>query len=487
MTVCPTCRGLLALVILAMTAAIAAGQTTPPNSPQITTQSTTRIQTAGGTLATGTYPLDGPNHITLTEALRPARLGVNFVHATDLNQAYPVRINGWWGLMDRRGRLIVYPRYDWIDRPTHGLARAVRDGKTGYINVTGNVQVPLRFPWADRFAESFAVVGDGKGKFGYIDLRGKVVVPVRLDGALRYREGFAAVRVDGKCGFIDAAGNVVIQPQWAAVRSFHNGLAAVRAFDPDTGEPGRWGYIRSDGQRAFADRSGRITQLGDFHEGFARVRAVVDVDGQPAQRWGYLDRKFDWVIRPRFVNARDFHDGVAAVAEHTGGNTDPANIKWGLINTRGDLTVPAVLQGIDDLSETLALIAHDGQFGYVNRNASAGIKPVFEKALPFDDQLARVHPTELDASGVTGFAWIDTSGRVVWDPRAPHVAILDLTNRGQALAQQALKDRSLPQGNRQIKLPPQRDPLPEAYPPEFLYEEQLPTPELVSPLQPYWR
>jgi len=428
------------------------------------------------------YPWDGPNHITLSQSIKASVRGVELVDPTEANRAYPVQINGRWGLMNRRGQLVVLPRFDWIDRPTDALARFVSNGRTGYINVLGKQQFDRRFPWADRFAEGYAAVGDGRGKFGYIDLRGELIVPVKLDGALRFREGYAGVRIGQRCGFINARGDAAIRPEWAAVRPFHEGLAAVRAFDAQTGQPGRWAYIQPDGGIEFRDNSGRIEQLGDFNGGFARALVRVEVDGRPTLRWGYLNREFKWLIEPRYVDARDFHDGVAAVSVRVPVNdgSDEHVVKWGLINAKGDFTVRPVLDAVDDLDETLALIRYEGWLGYINVNGSAGIRPMFQCALPFDDELARVDPVGLD---VSGHAWIDTSGRVIWDPRRPHIGILDATTKGQVRAR---TDRNHP-GSRRIPLPRQRDPLPRPYPPEFLYEEQLPTPEVVSPFQGQWR
>jgi len=462
-------------VVLAVATAVASASV-------VNAQPDTQLRVDPGRDAGARYPLDGADDLSLQKVLRPPNHGVKLVEPRNAEQAYPVRINGWWGLMDRRGQLVVYPRYDWIDRPTQSLARAVRDGRTGYINVTGREQIPLRYPWADRFAESYAVVGNGGGKFGYIDRRGKLIVPVKLDGALRFREGYAAVRVGDRCGFINVRGDAAIKPTWAAVRSFHDGLAAVRAFDPDTGEPGRWAYINKRGDVVFRDRTGRIERLGDFNDGLARVQARLEIDGETRLRWGYINRRFDWLIKPRYAAARDFQNGAAAVAVQApvDDGADDVQIKWGLINARGDFTVPPVLDAMDDLEETLVLIEYDGRLGYTNRNASVGVRPRLRRALPFDDELARVEPEGL---GVTGFAYIDTSGRVVWDPRRPHVAILDATNRGLATA---LTDRH-ERGSPRLELPPEREPLPEPYAPEFLYEEQLPRPEDVSPFQDRWR
>jgi len=44
-------------------------------------------------------------------------------------------------------------------------------------------------------------------------------------------------------------------------------------------------------------------------------------------RWGFVNQKQEWVIQPRFEDAREFKDGRAAVRQ---------NGKWGFINKRGE-------------------------------------------------------------------------------------------------------------------------------------------------------
>lgn len=51
----------------------------------------------------------------------------------------------------------------------------------------------------------------------------------------------------------------------------------------------------------------------------------------PAQmqggRWGFINERQNWVIQPRFDDAREFQGGKAAVRQ---------NGKWGFINKRGE-------------------------------------------------------------------------------------------------------------------------------------------------------
>jgi len=64
----------------------------------------------------------------------------------------------------------------------------------------------------------------------------------------------------------------------------------------------------------------KYRNVGSYSEGLAPVQAS-------AGRWGFINERQEWVIQPRFEDARAFQAGKAAVKQ---------NGKWGFINKRGD-------------------------------------------------------------------------------------------------------------------------------------------------------
>jgi WG containing repeat len=357
---------------------------------------------------------------------------------------YPVSVNNWWGYMNQRGQLVVFPRYDWADDFYDGLARAVLDGKTGYIKGNGNWILDPVYPYADRFEDGRAIVGDGE-QFGFIQKSGKLLVPVRLDGALRFRNGLAAVMKDGLCGYINSAGNVEVPLRYASARSFHEGFAAVSWPGPQD-SPRQVGYINRRGRVAFSDATGSVLELGDFNEGLARVKG--------GQKWGYLGRNWKIRIEARFDDARDFTGGIAAVR---------VGQKWGFIDKTGRFVIQPIYDEVDDLDDTLVMVTLDGKIGYVNRVANGGIEPQFQSGLPFFAGYARV--------GVEpSFAYIMISGRSVWDPRQAVNGFINKRSKENA----AIRGREYIIYNRPVDPPPYRDPLPVPYPPDHLYDEVLP-------------
>lgn len=64
----------------------------------------------------------------------------------------------------------------------------------------------------------------------------------------------------------------------------------------------------------------KYRNVGTYSEGLAPVQASTG-------KWGFISERQEWVIQPRFEDARAFQSGRAAVKQ---------NGKWGFINKRGD-------------------------------------------------------------------------------------------------------------------------------------------------------
>lgn len=140
------------------------------------------------------------------------------------------------------------------------------------------------------------------------------------------------VNEKAKAGYIDAKGHVVIPPAFDArgdygYDDFFDGIALV--------EIGRqYWYINAKGERLF-----RAHDSGPFSEGFA--------DFRQGDRFGYL-------------------------------------------NTRGEVVVPAMFDAADRFSEGLAAVQIDRRYGYIDSQGRLAIKPNFGLAFPFKNGFARV-------------------------------------------------------------------------------------------------
>ncbi len=371
--------------------------------------------------------------------------------------AFPININNYWGLMNASGDLIAPPWFDWTDYAYESsIARAIVDGRTGYINLAGKWVIPPDFVWADRFADGFAVFQDaGSRKYGFIDRRGEAVHPPTLDGVLRFEDGLAAASVGGKVGYLDKRMRWFVEPTFVVGRSFRDGVAMVRHVGEVDAQPGPWASIDKRGKVTWEDTAGVISELGSFGDGYVRFRTQGD-----AGRWGYLDKRMKRVIEPTFVDARDFHEGLASAAV-----VDPATgvVRWGLISKNGKWAVEPTFDEADDFVGSQILVKRDGLYGFVDRVASRGIEPAFEFAEPFFEGFARVAAED-------GFTYIGRTGRNAIAPKI-HPAGIDIQTLSARVFRQ---DPHLLHRPEYYRVPDFRPQPSIPYEPEHFYDDRLP-------------
>jgi hypothetical protein len=242
----------------------------------------------------------------------------------------PFEENGKWGYKDEGGHVVIKPEYDDARQFAFGLAPVnkgakweiphyKKGGKWGYINTKGDVIIPFTLEHAHEFSDGLAQVWDKKGT-RYLDVKGKTVIDLGHITAGNFSEGVAPVYLDrslkgqdwqtkyidkeGKTSFtVDGYGN-----------EFHEGLAVISERIPKTQEGRLYGFIDKKGTRAIPPR---FAEAFDFSEGLAAVRTKKTTVWGKGDTWGYIDKKGDYVIEPQFNETHRFIKGVARV--HLGG------------------------------------------------------------------------------------------------------------------------------------------------------------------------
>ena len=97
--------------------------------------------------------------------------------------------------------------------PAPVLFRVDQKGRSGFIDNTGRIMVPLQYADASEFSEGLAAVRLGR-RYGFIDQTGKLLVPALYAQALPFHEGFARVEVGKKWGYLDRNGGMAIPPHF---------------------------------------------------------------------------------------------------------------------------------------------------------------------------------------------------------------------------------------------------------------------------------
>lgn len=310
-----------------------------------------------------------------------------------------------YGYINEHAKYIVRPIYDDAGDFSEGLAVVKSGGKYGYINTKGEVVVPIRFDYGESFSEGMAKVKIGE-LWGFVDTEGRTVIPPKYESAGQFSDGLASIGVisvfgNKIYGYIDKKGKTVIKPKYQMAGNFSSGLALVN--------DGSWYYINKKGHKAF--KHPPFQKMEGFSEGVA----VVGVNHDGDWRYGYIDIKGKFAIKPFFDYASGFHEGMAVIkysdvpkslAISTFENLILARIVesrdrvtvghfYRLNRDRGsyELIEPITRSQKHELKEILHKIGYKIgklKYGYINRMGHIVIEPKFDYAERFYGELARV-------------------------------------------------------------------------------------------------
>ncbi|QQS29019.1 MAG: WG repeat-containing protein [Sphingobacteriales bacterium] len=148
-----------------------------------------------------------------------------------------------------------------------GLALVEKNDTFFYIGRNGQPKIKLNNPnfKYSEFSDGMAMVvchTNRDYKCGFIDVKGNLAIPLIFDGVNDFKEGYAAFIENDLWGFINKKGEVVIKPQFDFVGThgffgFKNGLCFVV-------QNAQFGYINYDGEYVWKEQNGFEYQKPDL-------------------------------------------------------------------------------------------------------------------------------------------------------------------------------------------------------------------------------
>ena len=221
----------------------------------------------------------------------------------------------------------------------------------GFVDMEGRVAIPAQYTYAEQMREGLAYVEKEDEKF-IINNTGRVVLKIDNDlngnpfyqmygyynGAAILDYGVSSSSLASR--YVDREGNDITGKIYSWARSFSEGLAYVEEADNNKG-----GYIDKKG--------GYVLEIDienfrgrNFYDGRACICAKNDGDGD----YGYINEKGDWIVPPKFPEARDFFDGVARVSYGA------FPWLWGYIDQNGDWLLEPQYKTATDFVEGKAVV-----------------------------------------------------------------------------------------------------------------------------------
>jgi hypothetical protein len=369
------------------------------------------------------------------------------IKARNSGLLYRVQEGRKWGYMNRRGEMVIPPRFDRAEDFFERKAAVTVDGQAGYIDESGDWLIEPRFTFTRSFQDGAGIVSVGRFRATVIDKLGasssRVFFLVE-----DFSDGFAAVwdkpietprgnfllTFGGLWGFVNSKGAVAIEPRFDRVKRFTEGLAAINAnvvWDREAGAAlgGKWGFINSRRETVIPPI---FDDVKPFYSGVA-----VYWDAH-AKLFGLINKKGAILLRPTYTaigsfdDSNPFHDGLARAERHgrLPSYLRPAGTvafecacgefseglasidmrgRVGYVNTKGATVIAPAFDEVRQFSEGLAAVRKGQTWGYADKKGNLVIAPRFETAHPFVDGLALAEISH------ARWAYIDTKGQVVRD------------------------------------------------------------------------
>lgn len=285
------------------------------------------------------------------------------------------------------------------------LPEGVTPVNTSYWNVEGSISSPRDVKKGDLIAV------ERDGKYGYVDLSGELVIPFTQtrfqaqycfffsDGLLPVPQYDSDKNLTGT-NYVDRTGKTVLElgdKTWGF--AFSDGVALVAK--PDSWGETKWGAIDTKGNTVVPYEYSAV--LGDtlgFVGGFARFDKKND-EGKVEPFFVSADGK-TVISLSEYDDVRHFSEGLAA-AKKDG--------KWGYIDTAGNLKIPCEYDSYSDFQNGMLMLCKDGKYGYANQKGEIVIPLEYIDAQSFNQNgLARVR-----REGEDFYISIDKNGKKVDD------------------------------------------------------------------------
>jgi hypothetical protein len=252
---------------------------------------------------------------------------------------------------------------------------------------------------------------------------GMEVIPLKYKRADWFYRGIVKVNLEGKVGYIDSTENAIIPFNYDHITDFHQGIATT--FIGTTDEMGN----NMEGKYGMVDISGKelipaIYDNVDYNDGFA----FVSTNG----KYGLLKNGKE-IIPFIYDGFMGYSNGLILVfeGEPSKGYEDdydyqPANGKYGFIDTTGTIIIPLEYEDAIPMNNNLTIVKKDGLYGIIDNSNKKILAFTYDKIFPAEESNGE---TMLKTMKDEKFGCINESAELVLKPEYDNID-LSYTNMG---------------------------------------------------------
>ena len=237
-----------------------------------------------------------------------------------------------FGLVNLHTNRVTVACYDSLGSfNTLGLAQVRLNSRYGFIDDRGNEVIPLIYRSAGAFDRNgLCLVQNQPGAYGYIDRSGSEIIPCQYEALSAFSGGVCVARRSGLIGLMNTKGEALTEIAYRTIgdTAYSDKTLKVPAFDSE----GRLRVSNTWRQYALMDRQYQVLgsfdwdEIGDFHEGLARVKSGA--------YYGFIDARGEIAVAPEWPKADRFSNGLCYVAARDG--------RYGYIDQTGELVISAI-------------------------------------------------------------------------------------------------------------------------------------------------
>lgn len=270
-----------------------------------------------------------------------------FLAACKTQQHAVIKLNDKYGCIDRKGKIIIQPTWDYILQGDKNKQLLVeKDSLYGFIDGKGQIIIKPQYQDAQLFREGLAPVSDGK-KYGFINLKGDTIIPFLYDGTfMGFCNGLSDVTLNDCCGYIDKQGKIIVPLKYETCYPFLSAFAQVKNFD---------------GDKFLIDKKGRTYSENEVSE---KHRLWVPRDSYPGSftistGQGRKNSKGDTIVPPIYKATGNLIGNMYIVQDKSG--------KWGAYNSKGKLVIQPSFDEMWHFYEGLSSFKLNGKWGFVEK------------------------------------------------------------------------------------------------------------------------
>ncbi|MES2588851.1 MAG: WG repeat-containing protein [Bacteroidota bacterium] len=303
---------------------------------------------------------------------------------------YQVSYPGKYGLKDKKGKVLIKPKYDKVGRFSEGFASVQIGDKMSFINSLGKEIIPFgTYSYVGYFEKGICAVNVGgnlaefnqvewgaqesSGKWGFIDKTGKVVIPIKYDWVFGFKGDFAVYKLKNRWGFIDKKGEEVIPAKYDLIQS------DIFDFSED-----KLYMVRLNNKNSYLDRNGKeiCPIIYDELFGFKKENGLSKV--RIDKHFGYINKKGETIIQVKYEEISNFSQVIVA----------KLNNKWGIIDSLEKIIIPFEFDNLDRRSDDPILASKNNKWGCIDLKGNELIKFKYDLIRPFENGLAPVKLNE---------------------------------------------------------------------------------------------